>query len=69
MKNYEIYPNTYFMSHNLTPFCRVVSVHRSFIADTFINLPTQRSRLNCKIKSQGQSLPIQNQFKTSSSKH
>ena len=24
MKNYEIYPNTYFMSHNLTPFCCVV---------------------------------------------
>ena len=25
MKNYEIYPKTYFMSHNLTPFCRVVA--------------------------------------------
>ena len=26
MKNYEIYPKTYSMSHNLTPFCCVVFI-------------------------------------------
>ena len=37
MKNYEIYPNIYFMSHNQTPFCRVVKKGKAYKAQLYWN--------------------------------